>query len=91
MKEIFKVFRKNLKDMDKTLFFIGFILFVFGLLNIVTASSREAVVRYETGLYFYFFQQLKMLIIGFIGFLVIINIPTKKYYKLIFLHKNWAH
>ena len=34
-------------DMDKPLLFITIALFIFGLFNIVTASSSEAVIRYE--------------------------------------------
>lgn len=74
-----KTFKRNLKDLDKPLLFITVAFFLFGLLNIVTASSREAVVRYDASLYHYFFQQLKMLAIGFVGFLIIINVDTKHY------------
>ena len=82
MKYYLKNLRRNIKRMDKTLFFLSLAMFIFGLLNIVTASSREAVVRYEASLYYYFIQQLKMLTIGFIGFLILIQIDTKMYHKL---------
>ena len=75
MKKIKKLF----KNMDKPLFFVMIIIIVFGLLNIVTASSRETVVRYEQSLYHYFFQHLIMLGIAFVGSLVIIKTPTKSY------------
>jgi len=71
--------KKLFKNMDKPLFFVMLIIIVFGLLNIVTASSRETVVRYDQSLYHYFFQHSIMLIISFIGSLVIINVPTKSY------------
>lgn len=74
-----KQLRKNFHDLDKPLLFVTIVFFLFGLLNIVTASSREAVVRYDASMYHYFFQQLKMLLIGLVGFLVIINVDTKKY------------
>lgn len=74
-----KQIRHNLRDLDKPLLFITVAFFLFGLLNIVTASSREAVVRYDASMYHYFFQQLKMLAIGFAIFLVIINIETSQY------------
>ncbi len=77
LKEIKKLF----KNIDKPLLFVMIIIIIFGLLNIVTASSRETVVRYEQSLYHYFFQHLIMLTIAFIGSLFIINIPTR-YYRL---------
>lgn len=79
MKPRKKSFRRNLKDLDKPLLIITVGLFIFGLLNIVTASSSESVTRYNTSLYYYFFQQLKMLGIGLLLSLFIINIDTKKY------------
>lgn len=79
MKDIVKQFRKNFRDMDKPLFFITVAMFIFGLLSIVSASSREAVVRYGSTLYHYFWRQSIMLIAGLILSLFIINIPSKKY------------
>lgn len=81
MGAFFNHLKKTFMDMDKTLFFLMLLMIVFGLLNIVTASSREAVVRYERSLYYYFFQQLKMVSIGMFGFMFFLNLPTKKYYK----------
>jgi len=74
--------KKLFQNIDKPLFFVMCIIIIFGLLNIVTASSRETVVRYEQSLYHYFFQHSLMLTIALIGSIVIINVPTK-YYKLI--------
>lgn len=74
--------KKLFQDMDKPLFFVMLIIIIFGLLNIVTASSRETVVRYDQSLYHYFFQHLIMLTIAGIGSIVVIHIPTK-YYKLL--------
>lgn len=79
MKGIIKQLRKNYRDMDKPLFFITIAMFIFGLLSIVSASSREAVVRYGSTLYHYFFRQLLMLTAGLILSLIIININSKKY------------
>lgn len=75
MKELKKLF----KDMDKILLITSVILFVFGLLNIVTASSKSAVVNYNTSLYSYFFKQLFSLILGLVISFIIITKPTKKY------------
>lgn len=78
---------KNLKGlinkMDKPLLIATLLFFVFGLLNIVTASSREAVVRYEVSTYYYFFRQLRMLFVGLILSYVLINLRTKSYKVLI--------
>jgi len=50
-------FRKIFKDLDKPLLIITIVGFVFGLLTIVTASSRAAVVNYDVSIYYYFFRQ----------------------------------
>lgn len=71
--------KKLFKKMDKPLFFVMLIIIIFGLLNIVTASSRETVVRYEQSLYHYFFQHLIMLVIASIGSIIILKTPTKSY------------
>lgn len=67
-------FKRNFKDMDKLLFIVMFALIVFGTLNIVTASSREA-----SNIFFYFYRQIIILIISFIGFIFTLNVDTKRY------------
>lgn len=74
-----KLIKNTLKDMDKILLVITTLLFVFGLFNIVTASSRAAVIRYNTSLYSYFFKQLVSIIAGLVATIFILKIPTKKY------------
>lgn len=71
--------KQNLKNMNGLLLFLTMLMFIYGLFNIVTASSREAEVMYNVSLYYYFFRQLKMLILGLIGSFIIINVDTKKY------------
>ena len=73
---------KLLKDIDKPLLFASAALFIFGLLNIVTASSRAAVVNYDVSIYYYFYRQLAFIIIGLIGGAIILKTDTK-YYKII--------
>lgn len=75
--------KKTIDDMDKVLLIISIILCIFGLFNIVTASSREAVNNLDQSIYYYFYRQLAVLIIGFIGFIIVIGIPTNKYYKFL--------
>ena len=82
--DMIKQIRRNLHDLDKPLLFVTVAFFLFGLFNILTASSREAVVRYDASMYHYFIQQLKMLSIGFVGFLIVINIDSKNYPKWAF-------
>ena len=46
---------RTFSDMDKVLFFTSLILIIFGSLNIVTASSREAVVNADANMFYFFF------------------------------------
>lgn len=75
-----KNMKKLFNDMDMPLLIVTIILFIFGLLNIVNASSQAVVIKYGTNLYYYFYRQLAILIIGVIASFIIIRIPTKKYY-----------
>lgn len=76
MKEVVKTF----KDMDKVLLIVSIVLFVFGLFNIVTASSQVSVLRYNQSLYNYFYKQLFTLILGIMATVVILRFPSKSYY-----------
>lgn len=82
-----KAIKENIKSlynkMDKPLFFFSILFFLFGLLSITTASSREAVVRYDVDTYYYFFKQLIMLMIGVVVSFVVLNLKTKAYRELI--------
>ena len=71
--------RKIFHNLDKPLLFVSMALFIFGLLNIVTASSRAAVVNYDVSIYYYFYRQLLFITIGLIMSLIIIKIDTKSY------------
>lgn len=76
-------FKKIFKDLDKPLLIITIVGFVFGLLTIVTASSRAAVVNYDVSIYYYFFKQLMFIIVGVVGALIILKTDTKKYRTLV--------
>ena len=83
MKRAIKNIKKTFLNMDKVLFFSTLILIVFGTLNIVTASSREAVVNANANMFYFFFKHTIILGIGLIAFFILINnIKTKEY-------KNW--
>jgi cell division protein FtsW len=79
MRVIIKRILNALKDTDKILLFASIIMFVFGLLNIATASSSEAVVRYNSTLFYYFNRQFLILLGSTIPFLYILITDTKKY------------
>ena len=78
MKRLIKHIFNNLRYMDKQLFFASTILIIFGLFNIVTASSREAI-SIEAPLYYYFFKHGQMLLIGLFLGLIILNTDSKHY------------
>lgn len=80
MKMLKKVM-KTFSDMDKVLFFTTLILIIFGSLNIVTASSREAVVNADANMFYFFFKHVIILIISLVAFLIVLKIPTKNYKK----------
>lgn len=80
MKKVFRSISDYYHDLDKPLLYISIALFTFGLFNIVTASSSEAVIRYEKTLFYYFFRQLAMIMIGLVLSIIIIKKDTKKYY-----------
>ena len=58
-----KRYLKVFKDMDKTILFVSLALIIFGTLNIVTASSREAVLNMDKGMFYYFYKHCAILLI----------------------------
>lgn len=81
MKLVMKKIKRTVNDMNQPLLTATIIFFIFGLLNIVTASSREAI-SLDVTLYHYFFKQLQMLLIGLIATIFILNFDTERYYKI---------
>lgn len=75
--------KRYINDMDKILLISVIALCIFGLLNIVTASSREAVTNLDESLFYYFYRHSIFLILGIIGTIIILSVPTKKYYNYI--------
>lgn len=76
---MWEMVKNIIKNMNGVLLFLTTLMFIYGLFNIVTASSREAEVMYNVSHYYYFFRQLKMLLLGVIGSIVILSVDTKKY------------
>lgn len=81
MNKLTKKIKKTINDMDKILLIISIAMIGFGLLNIVTASSREAV-SLKVSLYYYFYRHLAMVGIGLILAIIILSLPTFIYKKI---------
>lgn len=81
--KVLRGIKNTFKDMDKVLLFAMFFLSIFGLFNIVTASSREAVTNMDQSVYFYFYRHLAALLVGLVSFIIIVNVDTKKYHGLV--------
>lgn len=75
--------KKNLKYMDKPLFFAVLLLSIIGLVMVYSASSVTAVLQYKVAPSYFFNKQLIVVIASFvIGILFILNFPIKNYQKL---------
>ncbi len=77
-----KKFKKLINDTDKILLFFTIFLIILGTLNLVTASSREAV-GLNASIYHYFFEQLIFLGAILAVTPIILSMPTSKYKHLI--------
>ena len=71
--------KKIFSKMDKPLLFITIVLFVFGLIMVLSASSMESYMRYGSSPYYYFYKQAIFIFVGSILFFILIRIPTKVY------------
>ena len=71
--------RKLIRDMDIPILIISIILLVFGLLNIVNASSQAVVIRFGTSLYNFFYKQAFYIFIGLVLSLFVVTKSLKKY------------
>ena len=68
-----------LRRIDKPLLIISLVLFTFGLIMVLSASSMESYMRYDASPYHYFIRQAIFLILGIIAFIIILLYPTKAY------------
>ncbi|MBQ3307138.1 MAG: FtsW/RodA/SpoVE family cell cycle protein [Bacilli bacterium] len=73
---------KNFKYLDKTLFFVSLLLFVFGLIMVFSASNVTAYMSHAVSPYNYFIKQGIFLIVGFVLFLFMLNFTTYAYGKI---------
>ena len=85
MKKAIRELKDAYRDMDKVLFFVTVLLFIFGLINILTASSREAVVNNGVSMTYFFRKQLIALVVGFVVTNIIFVVPTKGYYRFMII------
>ena len=75
--------KKTFKKCDKFLLIMIIAFSLYGLFNLVTASSREAVTHINQSMYYYFFRHLIILAIGFVIGLIVLKTPFKKYSKFL--------
>lgn len=80
--DLIDTIKNNFKKMDKWLLFSTIALLIIGILSIVSASSRETVVRYNYSMYYFFNKQMMVILLSFVLCLIIIFLPTK-YYKIL--------
>ena len=80
MSIVLKKIKSIFSNMDKPLLFVTIFLFLFGLFNIVTASSREAI-NNDVNLYYYFYRHVAMLSAGLFLSIFILLIDSKEYKK----------
>ena len=72
--------KKNLKNINFFLLFFMIAYSIIGLIMILSASSIAAVLRYQKPSNYFFIRQAISLVVGyFVGFVVFLNLPTKKY------------
>ncbi len=72
--------KKILKYCDKPLLFMMILYSILGLIIIFSASSVSAVLRYKVASSYFFIRQLIFVLLSFfVGFYVILRIPTSKY------------
>lgn len=75
--------KRIFQRMDKPILLISIIMFAFGLIMVLSASSMESYMRYGFSPYHYFIRQAIFLGVGIIPFIFIIIFPTSKYRHLI--------
>lgn len=72
--------QKIFKNIDKPLLIISIILFIFGLIMILSASNVTAYMRYSASPYVFFRKELLFLISACIIGIVILHFKTNTYY-----------
>ena len=75
--------RKTIQRMDKVILVLSIIMFAFGLIMVLSASSMESFMRYGYSPYHYFIRQALFMGVGMLAFLFVIIFPINKYKHLI--------
>ncbi|MBQ2872381.1 MAG: FtsW/RodA/SpoVE family cell cycle protein [Bacilli bacterium] len=73
---------KKRTKLDKPLVIAMLVLVVFGLIMVLSASSMASYMRYDNSIYYYFIRQGIFVLIGLIGFLGAIYLPTKFFKRI---------
>ena len=68
--------------LDKPLLVVMFILIIFGLIMILSASSMASYMRYDNKIYYYLIRQGIFSGVGIIAFLIAIYFPTKFFKRI---------
>ena len=71
--------KKIIKYIDKPLFFVTAVLFIFGLIMVFSASNVTAYMTHAVSPYNYFIKQGVFLLVGFVLFFFMIKFNTKSY------------
>ncbi len=71
--------KKIIKHIDKPLFILSIVLFLFGLLMIFSSSNIAAFMKYGASPYNYFIKQSLFLLISFIFSYIMLHFNTKLY------------
>ena len=75
--------KKTIQRMDKVILILSIIMFAFGLIMVLSASSMESFMRYGYSPYHYFIRQGLFMVVGICAFLFVIIFPINKYKHLI--------
>lgn len=72
--------KKLFQKMDMPLFILTIVYAILGLVMVLSASSVSAVLRYQVSSYYFFIRQFIFVLFSFfVGFFLVLKIPTKKY------------
>lgn len=74
--------KKIIRNMDKPLFFITILLFLFGLMMIFSASNVTAYMKYSASPYRYFMKQAIFLLVSFLCSIFVIQFHSRVYRHL---------
>lgn len=73
---------KRKTKLDKPLLIVMIIFIIFGLTMVLSASSMASYMRYHNSIYYYIIRQGIFILIGLIGFVLALYLPTKFFKKI---------